>query len=146
MRLSGSPLERLRGLRSLALAGLSDPRVRSVAETLHVPRAALLVVQGLPYRSDPVGTDDWVSPVAETLRCGGDCEDLSAALACLFVAQGYATELVWLTQRGDLDHVTVRVEVQGAWLWAESTVQGARLGEYPYDAARRVGVRVPGLW
>lgn len=113
--------------------GLGDDRA--------VASGALRIVQGLPYRADPPGSSDLVTAACETLTIGGDCEDLAALLVALWSAAGLGGRIVWLSQDGaSQDHVSAQVWVSGAWWWGEPTVPGARLGEYPYLAAARLGV------
>lgn len=99
----------------------------------------LRAVQSLPYVPDPEG-QEWVQGVDYTFAHGGDCKDLSAALAAVYRTLGLRAEVYWITQTGrPLNHVTVRVFLGGQWRWAEPSIRGARLGESPYDALRRMG-------
>jgi hypothetical protein len=48
---------------------------------------------------------------------------------------------VWLAQpRAPLDHVAAHADHGAGAQWAEPSVEGARLGEHPYDAAARLMV------
>jgi transglutaminase-like putative cysteine protease len=98
-------------------------------------------VQVLPYWHDPPGPVDLVCKTARcVLEQGGDCEDRSTLLAALYAEAGLSARLAWLTQPGAMeDHVSTQVRVDGVWLWADSTVEGAELGEHPRDAYRRLG-------
>lgn len=107
----------------------------------------LRAAQALPYRSDPSGSADLVSlSLACVERDGGDCEERSAYVAARVTARaaltraGVVVELGWIPQEwAPLDHVTARVALPGrGWLWADATVPGAKLGEHPWTAARRL--------
>ncbi len=103
--------------------------------------AALAAVQALPYRPDPPG-EEWLQPAWYTLRpaVGGDCNNLSIALASVCFALGVPAQVVWITQTGQaINHVTVAVWAANAWRWAEPAVRGALLGESPYAAVARTG-------
>lgn len=99
-------------------------------------------VQALPYVSDPVGPVDVVeTDVRRVLERGADCEERAALVAALVAADGIAARVVWLVQDGaPLDHVSALVDL-GGWRWADATIPGARVGEHPRDAARRLGYR-----
>lgn len=118
--------------------------------------AALGAVQRCGYRGDPAG-EDWHQDTATTLREGGDCEDLATALAALLRLGAYfyglklKTRLVWLRRTASgQDHVAVQVRVgdghdtgddpDGGWEWLDPSLVGARRGEHPEAAARRLGV------
>lgn len=104
--------------------------------------AALLdVVQRLPYYPDPPGANDWIGDPRTVLRIGGDCEDLATLVVALWATAGLTARIQWIGQEGDQDHVSAQVQIPGAgWIWGEPTIKGARFGEYPYDAARRLRV------
>lgn len=100
-------------------------------------RAALLAVQSLPYVVDPIG--EWLARGSYTAAHGGDCLRLAPLLVAVAECAGVPGEVLWLAQPSALqDHVTARLRPDGAWLWAETTIRGARLGESPYDAADRM--------
>jgi len=133
---------RLAATDCLRLAEL-DRSSRSLAE--RCARAALAFVQRLPYRHDPPGVDTYQG-VAWTLAHGGDCEDLSALFVALLRALAghyrlaLAARVRWLARPGaQEDHITSEARCDGgAWRWAECSVRGALLGEYPPDAAARL--------
>jgi hypothetical protein len=111
--------------------------------------AALAFVQGLRWRDDAPHVERYQS-VARTLREGGNCHDRSPVLVALLLALGVPNARnAWLTQHdAPRNHVIAQVELDGAvceagvcrkgWCWAETTVDGARVCEDPYDALRRV--------
>lgn len=73
----------------------------------------------------------------ETLELGGDCDDSARLCAALARAAGVRAELVYLPQSfATDDHVVTRL----AGHWAEATI-GARFGEDPYVAAKRLGTQ-----
>ena len=133
-----------------------DPRLvalaRIAAERLTEPEMAAtalrLVQTHVRYVSDPVSaagepTEQFQS-VSETLDDGGDCEDLSALLCALFTLIGLRARLVWIDYEhlgAEQNHVSVKVQVNGTWMWAEPSVAGAVLGEEPRHAAIRTGDR-----
>lgn len=121
-----------------ALAG----RITDRRAPREVQRRALLSwVQSLPYVPDEPGSDAVRSP-AETARVGGECKERSVLLGLLLAAAlGATVELVWIPQEGaPLDHVSLwEWERGGRRTWLDATVPGARVGEYPADAAARVG-------
>ena len=151
-----SPKRRLVSVVELAEAEASLPRVaalvgdvravRSGAGAVAAARRALELVQRLPYVPDPPG-DDTHQGAEYTATRGGDCEDLSALLWLRFTrGAGLRARVLWLEQRGAaLSHVTSQALAAGQWEWAEACVAGARFGEYPYDAVRRLGAGVRGL-
>lgn len=101
---------------------------------------ALREVQALPYTPDPPGSVDLLSlSLACVERVGGDCEERAALFAARCDAMRVRAAVVWVPQPwARLDHVSSQVMVQGRWCWADATVPGARLGEHPWDAARRL--------
>jgi hypothetical protein len=128
----------------LAARGLVTPRGAGVVELVELD---LRAAQALPYRSDPPGAADLISlDLVCVERDGGDCEERACYLAARLTAReelgraGVLVDLGWIPQEwGPLDHVTDRVRLPGrGWLWADPTVAGARLGEHPWDAARRL--------
>lgn len=140
-----TPAQRLRAALVEVSAGGRDAGAAELVGLEGLPsreRAARLLarVQRLPFRYDPAG--EWVQTAGETLATGGDCEDLSALFAWLAKRAGLTTQIVWISQPSALrDHVCAAVLLDGVWWWAEPTIPGARLGESPYDAARRLGLR-----
>lgn len=150
MPLRGRPPERLAALArlaerwrgELAARGLAAPRGAGLVELVELD---LRAAQALPYASDPPGPVDLVSlSLACVERDGGDCEERAAYLAARLTARvelaRVDVDLGWIPQEwAPLDHVTVRVRLPGrAWQWADPTVAGARLGEHPWTAARRL--------
>lgn len=83
-------------------------------------------------------------------REGGDCEKRSMWLCAVLAWHGWPAWLAWITQEGaPLDHVSAQVEVRGRRLWADATVPGAVLGEWPARAAGRLllsGGRAVGIY
>ena len=146
--LEGSPSERLAVLHGLAERGAREVDVRRVAARLSVNASGdvralagevLAFVQRLPYRVDSEGRDDGAAACA-TLAQGGDCKKLSVLFCALCSACGLTSRLVWIEQpAARLDHVSAQWQHGGRWLWAETTVRGAELGEPPHAAAARLG-------
>lgn len=141
-----SPLARLNEALRDAWATVDAPVVVAIlapALRLVSSRARVVYllarVQALPYRQDPGG--EWINTSAETATVGGDCEDKAALLAVLCVCAGVPARLLWAYQRRRVqDHVSCQVELDGVWLWAEPTLEGAELGESPWVAVERLAV------
>lgn len=102
--------------------------------------AALAVVQNAPTIPDPAGVDLY-KPVAAALTEGEDCDGKALALCALLLALGVRPELMLLPQDDcPEDHLYVAAWIGGERLDMEPTINGARLGESPRDAAMRLGV------
>jgi len=141
--------ERLAELLRTCEAAQRDPLVREAASLarslagedptpLDLACAALRVAQRSGYQRDQPG--EWFQSVRYTVVHGGDCEDLSALFVSLAWLLGLDADLIWLEQPDrPLDHVAAKVLVGGAWLWADASVCGARVGESPYAAMDRLG-------
>lgn len=146
-RVTGEPFERLVRFARFALDGASHPAVIAAAEAcrgrsdlacaLEVQRR----VQALPYLPDPPD-GDWVRPPCRTLVEGGDCDCLAVLACALDEVLRVPWRLGWMRNpRAALDHVAPQVYVGGRWCWQEVTVPGARIGEHPREAVRRLGYR-----
>lgn len=108
------------------------------------------------YRDDPPGAVDYYSraqwtltprsntrksPITGLNRGAGDCEDL-VILFCAFARSlGLPARCVWLPQpNSPQNHVAaVSCDLPSGCVWVETTLPGARIGEHPYDAYRRIG-------
>jgi transglutaminase-like putative cysteine protease len=159
-RVYGSPAERVEVFSRVAQAAVEAPEVELAARACRrsspeeTARACLKLVQGLPYRPDRPGEADDLADPCHALVIGGDCEDLAVLLVALWASAGLAGRVVWLVQGGaSQDHVSAEVWLPGrhgraaGWAYGEPTVRGARLGEAPHAAARRLGVgrEAPGV-
>lgn len=114
------------------------------------------------YKPDPVdGLWDFFSRVGETLRPRrgtprsrltgrsqglGDCEDMSTLTVSLLRANGVRARPIWINQPGAFqNHVALEIFLStaahpsGSPVWAESTIEGARVGEYPLAVVERLG-------
>ena len=141
IELTGSPSEKIAALGRIAERWTSDPAVRRLAQetAYQAPEVVLGLVQRLPYHNDRQREDTVCSP-GDVLAKGGDCEDRAALFAALMRVRGATVRLVWLgDERAPEDHVTVELWDGSAWLWADPTVPGARIGEEPHAAAARTG-------
>lgn len=75
-----------------------------------------------------------------TLEIGqGDCEDHARLVYAIAIAGGEPARFAFLHRGGGPTHAVAQLCVDGAWTWAETTVD-AELGEHPILAARRLGV------
>lgn len=99
----------------------------------------LAFTQRLPYYPDPPG--EWFQSARYTLAHGGDCEDLASLFVALCRFVGIQARTVWMDESGQYNHVTAQVLIDGKWLWAESILPGAGLGEEPHAALARLGAR-----
>lgn len=112
------------------------------------------VQKDIGYKDDPQG--EWYQGPIYTLTNGGDCEDLSTLFCAMCGCLGIESRVVWMDQPGaKLNHVTAQVLVspkrwrsaeitrpssgsQGSsWKWAETTIESAKVGDHPYDAAKK---------
>lgn len=138
VEITGSPEQKVRALGQLASDWAMRPVVRSMAAGRSI-ELLLSAVQLLPYVDDPTSSDIVCDP-SEVIAKGGDCDDRAVLFAALAKVAGYRAVIVWQSQDGaPQDHVTVKVWRDGAWLWADPTVPGARIGEEPHAAVDRLG-------
>lgn len=71
----------------------------------------------------------------------GDCDDHARLVYALLRSIGARMKLATLGRPPI--HVAAVIQLDdGRWRWLETTVPGARFGEHPVAAARRLGVRV----
>lgn len=136
----GTPAIRKLAAQAVGEAQINSRLHRDVSYREHLAAAALRLVQQRPYIPPRQDVEEFQS-VWSIGRpgVGGDCADLSVLLVSVYRTLGFPSEVIWITQAGkSLNHVTAKVWVDGAERWAEPTIRGARLGEYPYDAADRL--------
>lgn len=144
---------RVYAMDSLARVGASDPFVAQWVYQPGIPITPpgiadaeksswiLRRVQALRYAVDASG-DCVATPREVLLAGGGDCKRLSILLSASLHVLQVPNCIVWVMQPGaPLNHVSVLVWVSGEWVWSDPSVAGARLGEAPYAASRRLGVR-----
>ena len=134
--------------------GLRFSRLRYDAARRGVSRAGIVALtaqlfwtQKRGYVEDHPG-EEWFQPLVWTMEYGGDCEDLANLFVGLCRSQSIASRLVWFDQKNHkLNHVCAQVLVgEGmgiptdgrGWAWAECSMEGALLGEHPYDAVARL--------
>lgn len=104
----------------------------------NLAEVTLDAVHNFPYVPHPEGIEQF-QPVSWTLQYGGNCEDLSCLYAVLARNVGLPCRLVWINQpKAKLNHVAPQVFIYGDWYWAESSINGAMMGEDPYVAAARL--------
>lgn len=150
-----SPEMRVRVLTAMARAGEQSKivcRAASDALSKYLPKGfrpdemdeeakanALLafIQKDVGYTDDADG--EWYQGPIHTLMNGGDCEDLSVLFCAMCGCLGIDSRIVWMDQpKARLNHVTAQVRLPGkTWQWAETTISSARVGEHPYDAAKR---------
>jgi transglutaminase-like putative cysteine protease len=128
--------------------GAWDPRVRAIAAPI-AARAASMGARGqlaallaavqtrVAYVDE--GPDWFVRPYWVWARGYGDCDCSATLLAAMASSIGLGARLVELAGESGDGHVAAMVSPDGAeWLWAETTVPGARLGERPELAVVRL--------
>ncbi len=152
----------------IAIEAVGSPSVRAFAFGIRdacrgctpaqLAERILATVQNVGYAADFPG--DWMQPVEYTLEHGGDCEDLTNLMLAVCWILGIHAHNIWLDQPDEpLNHITgalglpseYRPSFAGAvpikaapvvpgvtWWWADTTVTGARLGEWVYDANDRL--------
>lgn len=97
------------------------------------------IQHNVPYRADKEG--EWYAGPVWTLNNGGDCTTLAPVLVAMLAAAGIASQLVWINQPGfQMNHFASRVLLNGQLYWADPSLKGARLGERPDIAARRLSM------
>ena len=85
---------------------------------------------------------------AYTLAAGaGDCDDQVRIMYGVAAAGGIPCRVAFLGKPNSDGpaHVLAQFNLGGQWLWAESTLPGAELGEHPIEAAKRFGAVRPDL-
>lgn len=150
--LAVDPFARVRWLSEWASESARDERVRRLARALAVgasddteaaARILAAVQRRVRFERDPSeatsGVDTYQGPLRVWWGGVGDCDDVAPLLAALFRSVGLRSAVVGMRPRRARypAHVSAMVWVGGAWRWAEGTV-GAKLGEHPTAAARRL--------
>lgn len=105
----------------------------------------LRMAQAPPFVPDPAScsTDFYKSPDV-TWREGGDCDDLVILGLTLAKIRNVPARIGYLPVPGaPQDHMFLWLWHNNAWQPAEVSLRGARLGEPPLDAAKRLGIAVP---
>lgn len=98
---------------------------------------AMRVVQAVGYVDDQ-GDRDCYQGAEYTIGHGGECKALSVLFAAVCHRLRLDAEVVWITQTGaPRNHVAPVVTIGGERLWADCSIDGAMLGESPYDAVKR---------
>lgn len=145
--------ERIAILNRAALIASGEAQIRAIARMVRVISVvrgtstaveALRWVQSLGFRRVDVRGDGYLS-MDETIAGGGDCKALSVLLVALLTALGYPARASWLDEpENAVDHVAVlvRLKPNSQFVWADPSIEGARLGENPHDAAFRLGSSV----
>jgi len=141
----GPPAERVRQFEAIARAGVPGIKwialgvARSRGTAAEVVQGLLDFCHGLPRVPDPEGRVDWVRDPCAVATLGGDCDDLAVLLMALCLGAGISARIRWLPMPGQReDHVCCEVFFGGGWHWAEPLLAGARVGEHPADASRRL--------
>lgn len=126
------------GAHALVARGLRAPEGMS---TWNLGKWALSGAQAAGYRADPDDNRvEQFQPVIYTADHGGDCEDLGALARARAFLAGIPSRFVRLDYPNQpADHMTDAFWIDRAWRWAEASIRGAELGEYPPVAASRLG-------
>lgn len=73
-----------------------------------------------------------------------NCDNLSILYSSMCLYAGVPASVVWINQpKSQLNHVSTVVFLDGNWWWADPSIKGARIGETPYEAAKRTGNGAP---
>jgi LPXTG-motif cell wall-anchored protein len=153
---------RFRVFREHAQRYSADPRIQNIARELcsigKLPRRgdqalaqlsaqgvhsemASRLLRGVQQRVRFTGPLEAFRNPIDTWRDGwGDCKGSSALLAALALSVGCNATLMAMGRDNDPSHVCAMLQpYDGApWLWAETTIPGAALGEHPVDAFNRL--------
>ncbi len=142
--------------RQIAHEGARDPVVVKLADWLVAPYPPddwLSMAQSIHrfvrdkirYQHDPDLHDDFRSVRSTLERSAEDCDGKVTAAVALMLAAGLDAEVVpVLDDAGRLKHVQGRVRWPGSrsirgsvggWIFFESTIRGAELGQRPTDVA-----------
>jgi len=114
---------------------LADLDAESLREEM--ARRLLRAVQSIPFAGPLPG---FRNPI-DTLAAGeGDCKSLSVLLAAMALSVGCHATFMAMGHDGDASHVCplLRPHPASPWLWAETTLDGAELGEHPSYALARL--------
>lgn len=91
------------------------------------------------YDPDPTGGEAVRLPTLVLGSRKGDAEELAVVFVAMCRCANVEAALAWLDQpQHAVNHVFARVKVGDRWLDAETTLRGARVGEAPYEAMRRL--------
>jgi hypothetical protein len=121
----------------------APPGDRSLADSdpddlrLCMARKLLSFVQSAHFTGPLPG---FTNPL-DTLAMGeGDCKSLSTLLAALALSVGCHASFMSMGENGEASHVCalLRPYPSSPWLWAETTLDGAELGEHPSYALARL--------
>jgi hypothetical protein len=158
LELEGGGQEKTRLLTELALHGAQfEPLVRDTAIALvrglpnqdhrgRLRRLHEFVRDSVPYHREPV---EMLHPATYTILHGGDCDDHTIALGALAWSLRYPFRIEAVGDPANPYHYTIALgyppgELPGGdgdtrWLYAETTVPGALLGEWVHNAVARTG-------
>jgi hypothetical protein len=128
-------------LASIGTAGLFDTAAAELP-SLEARRCVMAgrLLQGVQSRVAFVREAGFHNPADTWNRGLGDCKSSATLLAALALSCGCQARLMAMGFRGDPKHVCCQLAPwPGApWLWAETTIPGALLGEHPSDALARL--------
>lgn len=117
---------------------LSDAELSMHPRDVRLGQTARLL-DGVQRRVRFVETPIYTPPLMTWARGAGDCKSSATLLAALAEGVGCPSRLVAMGHDpSDPSHVCCQLKPLGAWLWAETTIPGAMLGEHPVDAALRL--------
>ena len=109
-------------------------------------RALARMLDGVQHSVSFVRTSHFDTPLDTWALGEGDCKSTATLFAALAASLGCRVRL-WAfgppaSDSSKATHVCAQVQPwkDAPWLWAETTVPGARLGEAPAEAALRLGV------
>jgi transglutaminase-like putative cysteine protease len=141
----GDNVTAIRFLNHAALKDTGDPEVRDLALRLlaahpdQLPQAVHVFVK-IVVRFVREKTETFQHTKYTLRRRAGDCDDHARCVVALVLAGGGKARIVGVPNReGKVAHVAPQTFHDGAWRWAETTVDAA-FGEHPRMAARRLGL------
>lgn len=135
----------IRFLNLAAIKDTGDPEVRDLALRIlaaypdHLPQAVHAFVKCC-VRFVREKQETFQHTKYTLRRRAGDCDDHARCVVALVLAGGGKARIVGVqNSKGKVAHVAPQAFDDGAWRWAETTVD-ARYDEHPRVAARRLGL------
>lgn len=134
-----------RFLLEIAKLDVTDPLARTVGLELFAKypkdkaaraRAVMAWVKShVRYIREPKET--FQSPTYTIRTKAGDCDDHANLVHAIARNAGLPAKVMPLWRDGQVRHAVSQIEIDGAWTWAETTID-ARFGEHPQEAVKRL--------
>lgn len=147
--------ETLSLMRSMAIQGSKDPRMRSLGisivrsisprKDIHRANAILRWVQkNIRYVRDIRRVETLATPQRTLLWCAGDCDDFSIVIAALLLSIGF-NEVCFVAQKNDptgpFRHVFVAVFIEDKW-WKMDGTSKSPIGKMPWNNKLHMAIRI----